>query len=103
MGTAEIIIYNISGAFTQPLRHPPLMISMEIRGNTKYRLCRNPEFSRIVKHLFRRGQCLSPRTAPSLCDCVVLHSLELSLPGSATAGAEALQPQPPKSVQKNIL
>jgi len=61
-------------------------------------------FQQIVKHLYTEGRVPAPRTAPSLCDCVVLPFLELSLHGGATAaGAEAFHAVAPKSVKKNIL
>ena len=44
------------------------------------------------------------RTAPALYDCVVLHSLELSLKGDDTAaGAEAFRAVAPKGIEKNIM
>jgi hypothetical protein len=42
-------------------------------------------FQQMVKHLFTEGTVPVPRTAPSLCDCVVLPSLELSFKGGVTA------------------
>jgi hypothetical protein len=58
----------------------------------------------MVKHLFAEATVPVPRTAPVLCDCVVLPSLELSHQGGATAaGAEALHAVAAKSVKKNIL
>jgi hypothetical protein len=64
-------------------------------------------FQQIVKHLFTEGTMpvLPPRTAPSLCDCVVLPSLELSLQGGchSVRGRGVTCCRPKKSVKKNIL
>ncbi len=59
----------------------------------------------IVNYLLTEGTVpVPPRTAPSLCDCVVLPSLELSLQEAAPhGGAEALRAVAPKSVKKNVL
>jgi hypothetical protein len=42
-----------------------------------------------------------PKTAPALCDCVVLPSLGIIAQDAAAPGAEALRAVTPKSVEKN--
>jgi hypothetical protein len=61
------------------------------KKNVKYSFAETLNFQQIVTHLYTEGTVPVPRTAPSLCDCVVLPSQELSLQGMpSAAGAGAL-------------
>jgi hypothetical protein len=66
-----------------------------------FRSSSDPKSLTYCQSPFGRGQYLSRRTAPALCDCVVVPSLELSLRGMPQRRGRRHYAVAPGSLEKN--